>query len=401
MTTAALLSVALAVASVPVVFFAGYLFVLVLLSGKLRLPPARTPTTRFVYVIPAHDEEEGIAATVKSVLASEYPKELFRVLVVADNCSDATAARAREAGAEVLVRHDTERRGKGYALELAFGHVVASDSDAVVVVDADTAVSPNLLASFDARMGDGKPHALQAEYGVRNPMASWRTRLMVIALALFHVLRSRARERLGVSTGLRGNGMCFSTAVLRAVPHDAFSIVEDLEYGIKLANAGFRVEYVEEAHVLGEMVSSEKASRSQRTRWEKGRFAIAKLHGRKLLARGFATRSGLFLDLAMDVLTPPLTYVVAGSILGSALAAGLVLLKLVAPWAAAPWLISLGFLSCYILRGVALANVGVRGLLDLAWAPVYMVWKIGLALKRPSARDATWTRTAREGGEKP
>ena len=83
--------------------------------------------------------------------------------------------------------------------------------------------------------------------------------LSVVALALFHVLRSVARERLGVSAGLRGNGMGFSREVLREIPHDAFSIVEDVEYAIRLGRAGHRVHFVAEAAVYGEMVASEKA----------------------------------------------------------------------------------------------------------------------------------------------
>ena len=98
-------------------------------------------------------------------------------------------------------------------------------------MDADTLVSPNLLRAFAARLDAGAA-AVQARYGVRNPDASWRTRLMAIAFALFHDLRSLGRERLGLSAGLRGNGMCFSTRLLREVPHQAFSVVEDLEYGL-------------------------------------------------------------------------------------------------------------------------------------------------------------------------
>src|SRR4029078_53726 len=86
----------------------------------------------------------------------------------------------------------------------------------------------NLLSAFAARFEAGAA-AVQAEYGVRNALLSWRTRLMTIALAPFHGARSLARERLGLSCGLRGNGMGFSRAILRAHPYNAFSIVEELE----------------------------------------------------------------------------------------------------------------------------------------------------------------------------
>ena len=117
---------------------------------------------------------EGVVANLRKL---DWPADGFRVLVVADNCTDSTAALARTAGAEVLERHDPARRGKGYALDFAFHTSQALGwADAVVVVDADTEVSANLLEAFAGRIDDGAK-AIQAHYGVLNPQASWRTRL--------------------------------------------------------------------------------------------------------------------------------------------------------------------------------------------------------------------------------
>jgi cellulose synthase/poly-beta-1,6-N-acetylglucosamine synthase-like glycosyltransferase len=385
---------ALTLAALPVVLAAGYLFLLAVVAKRLPALDRDPPSVRFDVIVPAHDEP-AIATTVANLLAVDYPPEMRRVIVVADNCTDDTARRAAAAGAVVLERVDAERRGKGYALAHAFEHSLAEGrAGAVVVVDADTVVSKNLLSAFAGRFARGAV-AVQAEYAVSNPTASWRTRLMVIALALFHTLRSLARERLELSAGLRGNGMAFSVDVLREVPHEAFSVVEDLEYGIRLGQAGHRVHYAAEAHVYGEMVSSEKASRSQRQRWEGGRLRMAKEHGPRLLADGLAKRSGLLLDLAMDVLVPPLTYVVAAAFAGSAAALALGFAHPSDRFAAIPWLASLAFVGVYVLRGWSLSGVGARGLLDLAWAPVYMVWKIGLALTG-TRRNGAWVRTTRE-----
>ena len=223
---------------VPVVTWSLYLAVLALLSWPPKAPVAPSPpSVRFDFVVPAHNESMGIAATVKSLQDVDYPKDLFRVLVVADNCTDDTAVKAREAGAVVLERQSAELRGKGYALAHAFQKCLAEGADAVVVVDADTLVSKNLLSAFAARLVWGNV-AVQAHYGVQNPNASWRTRLMRIALSMFHQVRSIGRERLKVSAGLRGNGMCLRTSLLREAPHDAYSLVEDLEYGIRLGRKG-------------------------------------------------------------------------------------------------------------------------------------------------------------------
>ena len=388
-----LLDAGVAIASAPVLAATGYLGYLALRSRETTPPPSREPHLRFDVIVPAHDEERGIAETVKSLLALDYPRSLFRVVVVADNCSDATAAIARDAGAVVLERFDTEKRGKGHALAYAFEKSLAGDADAVVVVDADTTVSENLLRAFAAHLDAGE-RALQAEYGVRNPEASWRTRLMVISLSLFHDVRSRARERMKLSCGLRGNGMAFARELLEEVPHDAFSIVEDVEYGLRIGEAGHRVAYVGEAEVLGEMVSSGEAARSQRLRWEEGRKALRR-RGLALVMRGVAERDAMLFDLGLDAILPPLSTLAmmtaalgvgAGAVAMGSLASGR------APIAWIPVAASGAMLALYVARGVQLSGLGARGVATLAWAPVYVAWKATLGKQKPES----WVRTRRE-----
>ncbi|WP_324289134.1 exopolysaccharide biosynthesis GT2 family glycosyltransferase EpsU [Myxococcus sp. MISCRS1] len=398
MTVWTWVDLALCVALLPVAMACGYLLLLTVLSWRRAAPVPPAPTRKFDVVIPSHNEELGIARTVANLSAVDYPASLRRILVIADNCSDATAQKAREAGATVLERHDTQKRGKGYALAHAFEFSQKDGfADAVVVVDADTVVSPNLLHAYGRRLEDGA-HAVQAHYGVMNPTASWRTRLMTIALGMFHKVRSLGREALGVSCGLRGNGMCFTHAVLREVPHDAFSVVEDLEYGIRLGRKGHRVHYAWEAEVQGEMVSAEKQSRSQRQRWEGGRAQMRKLHGWPLLSDALKQRSGLLLDLSMDVLVPPLSQLVLAAVGSAVVASVLVWLSGgTAVWASAVAGFALMSLGAYVLRGWWVSGVGPRGLLDLAWAPVYVVWKVGLMLRGPGAeKRGEWVRTERE-----
>jgi 1,2-diacylglycerol 3-beta-glucosyltransferase len=388
------IDLALGVAGLPALAASSYLAALAMLAR--RQTPAVAPASRlkFDIVVPAHDEETEIAGTVESLFAVDYPREQFRVLVIADNCTDRTAATAAAAGAQVIVRDDLARRGKGYALACAFHRSLADGfADAVVVVDADTVVSGNLLSAFAAHF-DAGAEVLQAEYGVRNPLESWRTRLMTIALAAFHGVRSLARERLRLSCGLRGNGMGFSKAILRAVPPSAFSIVEDLEYGLQLGRAGCRVQYVDEAKVLGQMVVTERASQSQRQRWESGRRTIVRLQGLPLLGEALRRRDLLLFDLLVDLLVPPVGELVAINAVGAALCVFVGGVHgAVAPWI---WGASLAGLLLYVLRGWALSGIGLYGVVDLLWAPVYVVWKLTLRFRHRGRRPEDWVRTTRE-----
>jgi cellulose synthase/poly-beta-1,6-N-acetylglucosamine synthase-like glycosyltransferase len=371
-----------------------YLLMATLLSGEARaLAANEAPRRRFRFIVPAHDEAEGIGATVTSLLAVDYPKELFDVLVVADNCSDDTAARAEAAGARVLVRNNREERGKGYALALAFEQTPA-EVDAVVVIDADTLVSANILREF-ALGRDAGAAALQADYAVRNPDAGWRTRLMAVALGCFHIVRSRARESLKLSCGLRGNGMCFSRALLAEVPHHAYSVVEDVEYGIRLGEAGYRVHYVDRAHVYGEMVSKAGAAASQRRRWEEGRRELVRRNGWRLFRAGLFKNRVLF-DLSLDLLIPPLSRLALAAVLGFAVSLALRVVFPDSYLALAVFSAELACLFLYVLRGWSLSGTGLRGLADLCLAPVYVVWKMALRFQRPKKATSTWVRTERE-----
>lgn len=396
------LNLTLTLGALPVLLATSYLATLALLARRPR-PPARGGRgVRFDIVVPAHDEEAGIAETVRSLFAIDYPRDDFRVVVVADNCTDRTATRATEAGAMVLERTDPDRRGKGHALAFAFELLIEQGTaQAFVVVDADTLVSPNLLGAFASRIEKGAV-ALQADYGVRNPDESWRTRLLHLAFTLFHEVRSSGRERLGLSCGLRGNGMAFTKALLAEVPHDAFSVVEDVEYGLRLAQAGHRVHYVGEARVLGEMPATERASRSQRARWEEGRRALARRHSIELLKQAAQRRSLVLLDLALDLLVPPLSVLALAMAAGLGISWGGWLAGLGTSTAAAAWAAAAAGLAVYVARGWLAAGLGWRGLLDLARVPGYVLWKLAVRARRDPSRHGVWVRTQRENsGRRP
>jgi cellulose synthase/poly-beta-1,6-N-acetylglucosamine synthase-like glycosyltransferase len=370
-----------------------YLVVLTALSRAGATPPRSSRQLCFDIIVPAHDEVSVLGTLLASLRRLDWPSDRYRVLVVADNCTDGTAALARAADVGVLERHDPSHHGKGYALDAGFAASSAFGwADAVVIVDADSAVSAGLLEAFAIRIERGA-EAVQAHYSVLNAGMAWRTRLMSIALGSFHRVRSRARERLRLSCGLRGNGWCVTRGLLRQVPYRAFSLAEDVEYGIDLGLAGNRVHYADEAEVAGIMVSGEYAARAQRQRWESGRLQLIRTRLGPLFRGAFGPDPRVCLDLAMDLLVMPLSYV-ALIVAALLVVAGLGTL---ADARLAPWLwLGIGCgtgLLAYVLRGWQLSDVGVRGLVDLARAPWFVLWKSALTL-RP--HDSTkWVRTKR------
>jgi cellulose synthase/poly-beta-1,6-N-acetylglucosamine synthase-like glycosyltransferase len=386
--------VILALIGIPAVLASLYLLLLTLLSWRARPPTDPPADLRFDLIVPAHDEAAGIARTVASLQSLAWPRASYRIIVVADNCADDTAAVAARAGAQVLERSDLERRGKGYALKFAFEHSAREGwAHAVVVVDADSEASPNLLAAIAARLGAGA-QAVQCHYDVLNPQASWRTRLMTIAMGAFHTVRSRARERLGLSCGIRGNGWCVTHSLLQRIPYRAFSLTEDIEYGIDLGVQGYRVHYCDEAQVYGEMVSTAASAGSQRRRWEQGRFQLIRERTLPLLALAVSRPSRVCLDLAMDLLVLPLSYLGLniGALAVVSAGAGLIDADLYAGLGVAA--ACAACLLAYFLRGWSVSGTGWSGLKTLLWVPAFMGWKVILMATGGRARE--WRRTERE-----
>lgn len=397
------LQLALVIAGLPALVATGYLAMLTLLWRKPTLPAPAVRPVRFCVLVPAHNEERGIEATVRSLRSVDYPASLVSIVVVADNCTDRTAEIARAAGARVMERSDAGRRGKGWALRYGIDELLASvdgvvEWDVLVVVDADTDVSPNLLGSLAAHVEAGAS-AVQVAYlprrGGHGPLAV----ITEVALTAFHLVRSGARERLGLSCGLRGNGMAFRRELLRTVPHEAFSRTEDLEFGVLLGLGGVRVAFAGDTVVNGDMPSDTRVATRQRERWIGGRAAIARRFVPALVGHAFRRRSALSADLAMDLVVPPLSVLAVLVAAGVAAASGHAALTggmTVALWI---WITALVCLLVHVIHAAVIAG-RLRDLTAVASAlPAYAVRKAAIAMRAVRPSEEVWVRTAREGEE--
>lgn len=363
---------------------------------------------RFALLIPAHNEELLLGAALDSLQQMAYPRDAYEIVVIADNCSDETARIAREHGAIALERSDTERIGKGYALEWALQKLlnpaenralpnILRTFEAVVILDADTQVSSNLLAAFAGAMEAGE-QAMQVRYDVLNVGESWRTKLMTCALALAHVVKPISRERLGLSDGLKGNGMCFTRSVVEKVPWSGESITEDIEYTLRLCRAGYRVAFLPQACVWAQMPTTAAQATSQRKRWEGGRYRLLFTVAPRLLAESLKRRSRILLDRAMEIICPPFAEMFALPLLlliASLVAAGIFHWQWAIRFACA-WAIILALQAGYLVGGMFVARVPVSVALSLLYAPVYIIWKLGVYVIMAVNRSAGgWKRTER------
>jgi cellulose synthase/poly-beta-1,6-N-acetylglucosamine synthase-like glycosyltransferase len=385
--------VSISVLAVLMALFATPLFLDLALCIAGNLFRARNPkaalgrSIRLAVVVPAHDEEGMIARTVRSLKAADGATTVF---VVAHNCTDGTATAAADSGAQVVELNNRKLRGKGAALRHGFAAALASGANAVLVVDADTVVSPNLIAATRAKLEQGA-EATQCRYelelpavGAGHPLA----RLRALAFRGMNVLRARGRAGLGFSTGLFGNGFALTAAALERVPFDADSIAEDVEYHTKLAQAGIRVYWIDDEFVHGHSPVSGAAKATQEARWEGGRFRVASRATARLIS---ALPQGRWrvLETLADVWSLPLS---------RGILALLLTLFLAVHWLHVFALVCAAIALLYVVQAALLGNEPMRDLASLVAAPLYLIWKalITPLVLRQSRSRAEWARTKRE-----
>ncbi|MBK5305568.1 MAG: glycosyltransferase [Frankiaceae bacterium] len=364
------------------------------------LPPRKaSPTSaqwagRLTVLVPAHDEERGLAATLHSLARCTAPPDGLHVIVVADNCSDTTAEVARRCGVEVWER-TSPLRGKGYALRWAMDRLLAEaeSPSAVAIVDADTVVDADFLLVAANRLAQGA-RAVQGVYRAARPHeAALLTRLTDAAAACQSVLRPRGRARLGGAAKLQGNGMVFATDVLRAVPWDAYGVAEDVGYWIRLLRAGIHPVHEPRCGVESAMPTDVTAARVQRARWETGRVEVVREHRWPALRQAWVQHDPVLAEAVVSELVFPPLAPMAGAVAAAAL--------LTAVGTAADRRAGLrtGAAQGAVLVGHALAGLRVtqappQTYLALAAAPGVVAWKIWTKLAQ-RGRPGDWQRTPR------
>lgn len=340
-----------------------------------------------VIVIPAHNEESGIAACINNIQASLHNTTGCDLVVIADNCQDATAEIARNAGARVIERQHDTKRGKGYALDYAFSQLLSEQVDGFIVIDADSRVDEQLISDFQYAFAQGFD-AVQCRYRLSNPEASYRAKLQRIAWLAFNELRLLGRERLDVSVGILGNGFALSRKVLQAVPYEAGSIAEDMEYHLRLVNSGYQVHFLDTVSVYSDAPNQSANAAVQRTRWEGGRFRLIIDHAPLLFKAVLGGHWNLLEPLAELLLLPLAFHVI------------LLLLTLLTPWVLLQYYAVAGLLLVFahVLIAIRLGGGGLSDIKILATAPLYILWKLTLLPKlwRNARENATWQRTDRE-----
>jgi cellulose synthase/poly-beta-1,6-N-acetylglucosamine synthase-like glycosyltransferase len=274
---------------------------------------------RVAVLVPAHNESAGLIPTLADLEAQMRKGDTM--LVVADNCTDDTAEIAARSGAEVVVRSDLERRGKGHALAFGVAHLRADPPAVVVIVDADCRVAPGSLDALAAVCAStGRPaQALdlmlapqQSGIGLQVAEFAWRIK---------NWLRPLGLRAAGLPCHLMGTGMAFPWDVLARCRLASGNLTEDIALGLDLAAVGKAAMFCPQARVTSEFPTSADAAHAQRQRWEQGHISTILGAVPRLLASAVAQRNWHLLVLALDIAVLPLSLLAVLTVAAVALGA--------------------------------------------------------------------------------
>ena len=358
--------------------------------------PVADVSLRCAVLVPAHDEAAVIGETVRRLSAQLAAGDTL--LVVADNCSDATARIAAEAGASVIERFDAERRGKGHALDHGVRYLTAAlvpPPDVLVIVDADCSLSAGGVHAV-ARQVQERGRPVQCLDLMETPEgAGLKLRVAAFAWRLKNWVRPLGWHALGAPCQLMGTGMAFPWAMAQQMQLASSELVEDMKLGIDLALEGSPPLFCPQVLVRSVFPTGAQAVRSQRTRWEHGHLGMIAAHVPRLFGQALRRRDVRLLALALDLGVPPLALLVLLLLAVCALAGGAALLG-------GGWAPLAAALACLALLAIAVGMAwwgwgrAVVSARDLCSVPFYVLAKLPVYAGYLFKRQKEWVRTDRK-----
>ena len=287
------------------VFFLEVIAAIALPQRDYSVPPSRGPRQRVAVLVPAHNESTGILPTLADIKAQIRAGD--RLLVVADNCADDTATVAAAAGAEVVVRNEPERKGKGYALAWGLRHLGSEPPEIVIVIDADCRLAESVIDRLAVACAVTHRPVQALDLMTAPDDAPINFRVAEFAWRLKNWVRPLGLRALGLPCQLMGTGMAFPWDVIRSADLASGSIVEDLKLGLDLALAGNPPVFCPFPGVISDFPMTVDGTQSQRLRWEQGHIRAIVTIVPRVIFLAIVRADVKLLALAFDAAVPPLS----------------------------------------------------------------------------------------------
>jgi cellulose synthase/poly-beta-1,6-N-acetylglucosamine synthase-like glycosyltransferase len=345
-------------------------------------------------IIPAHNEASCIGSTLLRLKHELMPTD--EVIVVADNCSDETAAIAQQYKVTVLERFDAIRKGKGYALDWGLQHLKVNPPEVVVFLDADCQVHHDTITHL-AQTAIAKNRPVQATNLLKPPEnITPRDAISSLAFIVKNLVRQRGLHQLGLPATLTGTGMAFPWGIIDKVSFASGNIVEDKQLGLDLALAGYSPIYCEPALVTGYFPQHQQAGNTQRTRWVHGHLQTLLTQVPPMLLAAWQQKRFDLLAIGLDMAVPPLSLLVSLWLIEMVVT---FVLPTIFPISWIPaWIVMIqGLMLFTAIFGTwnkfAKADFPAKIFLKI---PIYILWNMGIYWSFLIKPQKTWIRTERD-----
>ena len=273
---------------------------------------------KYAVLIAARNEQAVISNLIESIKKQNYPKELYDIYVIADNCTDNTAECAKRAGAEVFERNDLSHIGKGFALNFGFKNLVMlgkfSDYDGFFVFDADNLLDKNYISEMNRAFASG--YRIVTSYrNSKNYDTNWISAGSSLWFLREAKFINNSRMILGLSCAVSGTGFLVSREIIEQ-NHGwkYYLLTEDIEFSIDSVIRDEKIGYAQNAMLYDEQPITFRQSWNQRIRWAKGFFQVFSVYGRRLFFSIFKNKSFSSYDMLMTIV-PAMLFTVIGAVL--------------------------------------------------------------------------------------
>jgi glycosyltransferase involved in cell wall biosynthesis len=376
------------------------LSLLVLTLASLKGPPRPEPkltasrSPSLAVIVPAHNESGHLSPTLLCIRQQLGPQD--RLVVVADNCTDDTAAVARACGAQVLERFDSHLRGKGYALSFGVDHLRQSPPDVVAIVDADCLLSEHALSRLTRECHHwGQPIQMLNLMTTDGAQSGLRFRVMEFAMLMKNKVRPLGSFALGRACHLMGTGMALPWNLIDTAHLATGHIAEDMKLGIELTLQGKPARFLPDVHITSPFVEDSSVAKAQKSRWEHGHLAVMAEELPLMIGQALRRREPALIVLAMDLMIPPIAFYFM-------LLSALLIFSISGAW----FFDALVPMACVSTVGFSALALSVflawwfygKHLLsarELLTTPLYALWKLPVYLTFFMKKRSGWKRTDR------
>ena len=375
------------------VLFIQVLFAVIAKNSSTSVESSSNDRPSVGVLVPAHNEEHGLAKTLRAILPQLNVKD--QLVVIADNCDDKTAEVAKSFGAITLERFNQVERGKGFALDFGMQHLKLNPPEVVIIVDADCEIESNLIETV-SQLCVSLQRPIQANYIMQFPSkAGLKQQITEFAWIVKNTVRPLGYQFVGLPCQLMGTGMAFLWKDLSQCNLASGHLVEDMKLGLDLASIGSSPVYCPGTNVRSYFPTSEEGQASQRARWEHGHLGVIVGEAPKYMLKAISEFNVKLFAQVLDLMVPPLALIFIMSV--------------------SFWLIALGF---WVYTSYAIPLVIFSAILTIlffgilyAWfsfgrqiitlrslmiAPLVLLMKIPLYIKFIISRQVDWVRSKRD-----